>query len=143
MFFKKTTNKTSFFFTYMIAKHTKLTTLAGILCPGKYLTFSWSWLMISVSFLPSTISSYTYIVTTLSNWSNLLALDPTIFAIAEPLRIKIESQLLSSKTTYSLTYVLIIIRWAIIRSTKMKNYVMIRDSDYIQFQNNFSYVLVN
>jgi len=37
------------------------TTLSGSLTPGKYFTFSCSWLMMSVNFLPSIISSYTHI----------------------------------------------------------------------------------
>lgn len=62
------------------------TTFAGSLCPGKYLTFSCVSLIISVSFLPSIISSYTHMVTVSSKFGNRAALRPTIFAIAEPLQ---------------------------------------------------------
>uniref|UniRef100_A0A182WIL0 RNase NYN domain-containing protein n=1 Tax=Anopheles minimus TaxID=112268 RepID=A0A182WIL0_9DIPT len=58
---------------------------SGSLCPGRYLTFSCVVLMISVSFLPSIISSYTYIVTRSSNVDNRFALTPTILAMADPL----------------------------------------------------------
>lgn len=63
----------------------KLTTFSGNFCPGKYFTFSWVSLMISVNFLPLMISSYTYMVTRSSKLGKLLALAPTIFAIADPL----------------------------------------------------------
>lgn len=62
-----------------------LTTFAGNLCPGRYLTFSCVSLMISVSFLPSIISSNTYIVTRSSYCGKFLAFTPTILAMAEPL----------------------------------------------------------
>lgn len=62
-----------------------LTTLGGSLWPGRYLTFSWSVLMISVSLRPSTISSNTHMLTVVSNLSYLAALAPTILAMAEPL----------------------------------------------------------
>lgn len=63
-----------------------LTTLGGSLWPGRYLTFSWSVLMMSVSLRPFTISSNTHMLTVVSNWSYLAALAPTILAMAEPLR---------------------------------------------------------
>lgn len=66
--------------------HSILTTFGGSLCPGKYFTFSWVSLMISVSFLPSIFSSYTYIVTRSLKLSKRCAFAPTIFAIAEPLQ---------------------------------------------------------
>ncbi|MEQ2194709.1 hypothetical protein XENOCAPTIV_001869 [Xenoophorus captivus] len=44
-----------------------LTTLVGSLCPGRYFTFSWLVLIISVSLRPFTISSKTHIFTVLSN----------------------------------------------------------------------------
>uniref|UniRef100_A0A182LZI4 RNase NYN domain-containing protein n=1 Tax=Anopheles culicifacies TaxID=139723 RepID=A0A182LZI4_9DIPT len=65
---------------------------SGSLCPGRYLTFSCVVLMISVSFLPSIISSYTYIVTRSSNVDNRLALTPTILAMADPLECKANAQ---------------------------------------------------
>ena len=52
--------------------------------PGRYLTFSWSVLMISVSFRPSTSSSKTHIRTSSANSSRSLALAPTIRQMAEP-----------------------------------------------------------
>ena len=63
----------------------ELTTFAGNLCPGRYFTLTCVSLMISVSFLPSIISSNTYIVTRSSKCGKRAALAPTIFAIAEPL----------------------------------------------------------
>lgn len=63
----------------------RLTTLGGSLCPGRYFTFSWSVLMISVSLRPFTISSKTHMFTVVSNLSYLAALAPTILAMAEPL----------------------------------------------------------
>lgn len=65
-----------------------LTTFSGNLCPGKYLIFSCVSLIVSVNFLPFRTSSNTYIVTRSSNSGNLLALTPTILAIAEPLQLK-------------------------------------------------------
>lgn len=62
-----------------------LTTFGGSLWPGRYLTFSWSVLMISVSLRPSTVSSNTHMLTVVSNLSYLAALAPTILAMAEPL----------------------------------------------------------
>lgn len=63
-----------------------LTTFSGSLCPGKYLTFSWSVFMISESLRPFTVSSNTHILTVESNFALFLAFVPTILAIAEPLR---------------------------------------------------------
>lgn len=63
----------------------ELTTLEGSLCPGRYLTFSCSVLMISVSFLPPTSSSNTHMVTRESKCASLAVLPPTILAMAEPL----------------------------------------------------------
>lgn len=63
----------------------RLTTLDGSLCPGRYFTFSWSVLMISVSFRSFTISSNTHMLTVLSNLALRAALLPTILAMAEPL----------------------------------------------------------
>lgn len=65
-----------------------LTTLAGSLCPGRYFTFSWVVLIISVSFFPFTISSNTHILTVLSNFGFWATLAPTILAMAEPLGCK-------------------------------------------------------
>lgn len=62
-----------------------LTTLGGSLCPGRYLTFSFCVLMISVSFLPPTSSSNTHMVTRGSKRASWAALPPTILAMAEPL----------------------------------------------------------
>lgn len=62
-----------------------LTTLGGSLWPGRYFTFSWSVLMISVSLRPLTVSSNTHMFTVVSNLSYLAALAPTILAMAEPL----------------------------------------------------------
>lgn len=61
------------------------TTFSGILNPGRYLVFSCCSLMISVSFLPSTISSNTHIFT--AGWNSLCSwtLTPTMRAMAEPL----------------------------------------------------------
>ena len=60
---------------------------SGSLCPGKYLTFSCLVLMISVSFCPSIISSYTYMSTRSTQRDGLfLTLLPIIFAITEPLK---------------------------------------------------------
>lgn len=70
-------------------KHTEInqqTTFSGSLMPGRYLTFSCSVLTISVSFLPSIISSYMYILTSVLNFSFLsTTFLPRILAIAEPL----------------------------------------------------------
>lgn len=63
----------------------RLTTLGGNLWPGRYFTFSWSVLMISVSLRPFTVSSNTHMFTVVSNLSYLAALAPTILAMAEPL----------------------------------------------------------
>ena len=62
-----------------------LTTLGGSLWPGRYFTFSWSVLMISVSLRLLIISSNTHMFTVVSNLSYLAALAPTILAMAEPL----------------------------------------------------------
>ena len=62
-----------------------LTTLDGSLCPGRYFTFSWSVLIISVSLRSLTISSNTHILTVLSNFVLVAALLPMILAMAEPL----------------------------------------------------------
>ena len=51
---------------------------------GRYLTFSCSVLMMSVRFLPSTLSWKTHMVTSSSNWSRSSTLRPTILAIADP-----------------------------------------------------------
>lgn len=62
------------------------TTFSGSLMPGRYLTFSCSVLTISVSFLPSIISSYMYILTSGLNFSFLsTTFFPRILAIADPL----------------------------------------------------------
>lgn len=61
------------------------TTLGGSLCPGRYLTFSWSVLMISVSLRPFTVSSNTHMLTVFSKVEWRAALAPTILAMAEPL----------------------------------------------------------
>lgn len=61
------------------------TTFAGSLWPGRYFTFSWSVLIISVSLRPFTVSSNTHIFTVLSNFAFCAALAPTILAMAEPL----------------------------------------------------------
>merc|ERR1719238_1861784 len=59
--------------------------LVGRLLPFRYFTFSCVVLMISVSFLPSTISSKTHMLTSLTNLSgNRSALKPTSLAMAEP-----------------------------------------------------------
>lgn len=71
---------------FMQVVYLKLTTFSGNLCPGKYFTFSCVWFMISVSFLPSIISSNTYIVTRSLKFSKRAAFAPTIFAMAEPLQ---------------------------------------------------------
>lgn len=63
-----------------------LTTLGGSLCPGRYLTFSCSVLMISVSRRPPTSSSSTHMFTVFSKVPSRAALLPTILAMAEPLR---------------------------------------------------------
>lgn len=63
-----------------------LTTLGGSLCPGRYLTFSCSVLMMSVSRRPPTSSSSTHMLTRLSKLLSRAALVPTILAMAEPLR---------------------------------------------------------
>lgn len=78
----------------IIGQDELLTTLLGSLCPGRYFTFSWSVLIISVSLRPFTISSNTHIFTTLSNLELTAALAPTIFAMAEPLQKKNKSELL-------------------------------------------------
>lgn len=66
------------------------TTFSGSLMPGRYLTFSCSVLTISVSFLPSIISSYMYILTSGLNLSFLsTTFFPRILAIADPLTKKI------------------------------------------------------
>lgn len=66
------------------------TTFSGSLMPGRYLTFSCSVLTISVSFLPSIISSYMYILTSGLNFSFLsTTFFPRILAIADPLTKKI------------------------------------------------------
>lgn len=62
-----------------------LTTFSGSLQPGRYLTFSCSVLMISESFLPLTISSYTHILTVVAKHWSFCAFEPIILAIAEPL----------------------------------------------------------
>jgi len=62
-----------------------LTTLGGSLWPGRYLTFSWSVLMMSVSFLPSITSSNTHMFTVVSKPSYCAAFAPTILAMADPL----------------------------------------------------------
>jgi hypothetical protein len=63
-----------------------LTTFSGSLCPGRYFTFSWSLFMMSVSFLPLTVSSKTHILTVEANFCSFLTLLPIIFATAEPLQ---------------------------------------------------------
>lgn len=63
-----------------------LTTLGGSLCPGRYLTFSCSVLMMSVSRRPPTSSSSTHMFTWLSKLLSRAALMPTILAMAEPLQ---------------------------------------------------------
>ena len=65
-----------------------LTTFSGSLCPGRYFTFSWSLFMMSVSFLPLTVSSKTHILTVEANFWSFLTLLPIIFATAEPLQKK-------------------------------------------------------
>lgn len=65
-----------------------LTTFSGSLCPGRYFTFSWSLFMMSVSFLPLTVSSKTHIFTVEANFWSFLTLLPIIFATAEPLQKK-------------------------------------------------------
>ena len=65
-----------------------LTTFSGSLCPGRYFTFSWSLFMMSVSFLPLTVSSKTHILTVEANFWSFLTLSPIIFATAEPLQKK-------------------------------------------------------
>ena len=64
------------------------TTFKGSLWPGKYLTFSWSVFMMSVSLRPFIISSYTYILIVFSNFGLLTTLLPTILAMVEPLYTK-------------------------------------------------------
>lgn len=65
-----------------------LATFSGILCPGRYLTFSWIVLIMLVNFSLLMISSYTYIVTRVSNMLlYFMTFAPTIFAIAEPLKL--------------------------------------------------------
>ena len=67
------------------------TTLSGSLWPGKYLTFSCFVLMISVSFRPSIISSYTYISTRSTHRAGLFfTLLPMILAITDPLEHKMK-----------------------------------------------------
>ena len=64
----------------------QLTIFSGILCPLRYLTFSCSVFIISVNFLPSTNSSYTYICT--CSWKESgcsLTVTPIMRAITEPL----------------------------------------------------------
>lgn len=56
------------------------------MCPGRYLTFSCSVLMISVNFRPPTSSSYTHMLTVASKRRNASTLWPTIPAMVEPLR---------------------------------------------------------
>lgn len=63
-----------------------LTTLGGSLCPGRYLTFSCSVLMMSVSRRPPTSSSSTHMFTWFSKVLSCAALLPAILAMAEPLR---------------------------------------------------------
>ena len=61
------------------------TTFSGSFRPGRYLTFSWVVLMISVSFFLSTISSNTHMLTVGSNMLGLAAaLAPTSRDMAEP-----------------------------------------------------------
>mmetsp|Transcript_103782 Transcript_103782/g.317820 ORF Transcript_103782/g.317820 Transcript_103782/m.317820 type:complete len:262 (+) Transcript_103782:316-1101(+) len=60
------------------------TTLVGRSNPGRYLTFWCSVLMISVSFLPSTISSWTHMCTVFWKSGNRLTFWPTMRAIAVP-----------------------------------------------------------
>lgn len=62
-----------------------LTTFLGSLWPGRYLTFSCCVFMISVSFFPSIISSYTHMLTIGSKRLDALTLCPIILAIVEPL----------------------------------------------------------
>lgn len=63
-----------------------LTTFSGSLWLGKYFTFSWVSLIISVNFFPSISSSKTHIETWVSNCSLCLTtLCPMILAMAEPL----------------------------------------------------------
>ena len=69
---------------HALARSGSATMFSVNLMPGRYLTFSWSVLMISVRFLPSTCSSYTHILTSSSNSSRSRTLRPMIFAIAEP-----------------------------------------------------------
>lgn len=63
----------------------QLTTFLGILYPGRYLTFSCSWLIISESLLPLMISSNTHILTVESNLLDCWTFLPTILAMADPL----------------------------------------------------------
>lgn len=63
-----------------------LTTLGGSLYPGRYLTFSCSVLMMSVSRRPPTSSSSTHMVTRSSKALSRAALLPAILAMTEPLR---------------------------------------------------------
>lgn len=56
------------------------------MCPGRYLTFSCSVLMISVSRRPPTSSSSTHMFTWFSKVLSRAALLPVILAMAEPLR---------------------------------------------------------
>lgn len=63
-----------------------LTTFSGSLCPGRYFTFSWSLLMMSVNFLPLTVSSKTHILTVEANFCRFFTLFPMIFATADPLQ---------------------------------------------------------
>ena len=72
--------------TWRSAERATLTTLGGSLCPGRYLTFSCSVLMISVSRRPPTSSSSTHMFTWFSKVLSRAALLPAILAMAEPLR---------------------------------------------------------
>lgn len=60
------------------------TTLGGSRVLGRYFTFTWVVLMISVSFSPLICSSYTHMLTVSSRMGCTAALSPTTRAMAEP-----------------------------------------------------------
>mmetsp|Transcript_25787 Transcript_25787/g.59365 ORF Transcript_25787/g.59365 Transcript_25787/m.59365 type:complete len:235 (+) Transcript_25787:676-1380(+) len=60
------------------------TTLSGMAWPGRYFTFSWSWLMMSVRFRPSTSSSWTHMSTRVAHRSCWAAFRPSMMAIVDP-----------------------------------------------------------
>lgn len=74
-----------YIFQWFLSPSPQLTTFGGILYPGRYLTFSCSWLIISESFLPLTISSNTHILTVGSNLLDFWTFLPMILAMADPL----------------------------------------------------------